>query len=132
MDDFSTDKMVDATAVVMEEVINCLNKFRDLYLAEKDPSIKKLYWWQMIQLLPSSYMQRRTIMMNYEVANHIINNRMGHKLDEWRKLCLALVHLPHAEVMFDYWINYKPKFLEKAEKISGTEMPDIVLKKEGE
>ena len=126
MDDFSTDKMVDATAVVMEEVINCLNKYRDLYLTEEDSDMKKLYWWQMIQLLPSSYMQRRTIMMNYEVANHIINDRMSHKLDEWRELCLALVHLPHAEVMFDYWINREPKFLESVKKISDMGRANIV------
>lgn len=130
-DDFSTDKMVDATAVVMEEVINCLNKFRDLYLAEKDPDIKKLYWWQMIQLLPSSYMQRRTVMFNYEVANHIINDRMDHKLDEWRELCLALLQLPHAPVVFDYWINFKPKFLARVEKIADMGRPNIIrIKKE--
>lgn len=127
IDDFSTDKMVDATAVVLEEVINCLNKFRDLYLAEEDSDIKKLYWWQMIQLLPSSYMQRRTIMMNYEVANHIINDRMNHKLDEWRELCLALLQLPHAPVTFDYWINFKPKFLANVEKITGGKVLDTKL-----
>lgn len=132
MDDFSTDKMVDASAVVMEEVINCLNKFRDLYLAEKDPDIKKLYWWQMIQLLPSSYMQRRTIMMNYEVANHIINDRMDHKLDEWKELCLALVHLPHAEVMLDYWLNPEYKYLAEAKKLSEYGRSNILSIKEME
>lgn len=97
MDDFSTDRMVDATAVVMEEVINCLNKFRNLYLEQKGGDIKKLFWWQMIQLLPSSYNQRRTIMLNYEVLSRIHFDRENHKLDEWREFCKWIETLPMAK-----------------------------------
>lgn len=62
---------------------NVLNHFRDLYLKTKD----KKYWWQMIQLLPSSYNQKRTVMLNYEVLANIYKSRRNHKLDEWRTFC---------------------------------------------
>lgn len=70
--DYSAFGMMDAT-------IHNLNKFRDLYLQTKD----KKYWWQMIQLLPSSYNQKRTVMLNYEVLANIYKSRKNHKLDEW-------------------------------------------------
>ena len=66
---------------VLEHVIVILNRQRDKYLETKD----KKYWWQMIQLLPSSYNQKRTVMMNYEVLANIYKSRNGHKLDEWRE-----------------------------------------------
>ena len=65
---------------ILNGIINMLNKARDLYLETKD----KKYWWQMIQLLPSSYNQKRTVMMNYEVLANIYKSRKNHKLDEWR------------------------------------------------
>lgn len=64
---------------ILNGIINMLNKARDLYLETKD----KKYWWQMIQLLPSSYNQKRTVMMNYEVLANIYKSRKDHKLDEW-------------------------------------------------
>lgn len=64
---------------LLGHVINHLNVYRELYLKTKD----KKYWWQMIQLLPSSYNQKRTVMCNYEVLAHIYQDRKGHKLDEW-------------------------------------------------
>lgn len=64
---------------ILNDIINMLNKARDLYLETKD----KKYWWQMIQLLPSSYNQKRTVMMNYEVLANIYKSRRNHKLDEW-------------------------------------------------
>ena len=70
-----------------------LNKYRELYLVTKD----KKYWWQMIQLLPSSYNQRRTIDINYEVALNIIRQRTGHKLDEWHVFIDELMKLPCME-----------------------------------
>lgn len=76
---------------------NVLNHYRQLYLETKD----KRYWWQMIQLLPSSYNQKRTIDLNYEVAMNIIRQRTGHKLDEWRMFCLALMDLPYMEDFTD-------------------------------
>ena len=66
---------------ILHGIINMLNKARDLYIETKD----KQYRWQMIQLLPSSYNQKRTVMMNYEVLANIYKSRNGHKLDEWRE-----------------------------------------------
>ena len=62
-------------------ICDVLNKYRDLYLKTKD----KKYWWQMIQLLPSSYNQKRTVMLNYEVLANIYKSRKNHKLDEWKE-----------------------------------------------
>lgn len=72
-----------------------LNHFRDLYLKTKD----KKYWWQMIQLLPSSYNQTRNVMMNYEVLANIYESRKDHKLDEWRKFCKWIEELPYSELI---------------------------------
>lgn len=71
-------------------IIGCLNNYRKKYLETKD----KKWWWQMIQLLPSSYNQRRTVTMNYEVAATMIRQRTGHKLDEWRAFVAVLLDLP--------------------------------------
>lgn len=67
----------------LQKQIELLNKCRDLYLKTKD----KKYWWQMIQLLPSSYNQKRTVMMNYETLHNIYEQRKNHKLDEWVQFC---------------------------------------------
>ena len=75
--------------------INVLNYYRNKYLETKD----KKYWWQMIQLLPSSYNQRRTVMMNYEVLANIYKSRKDHKLDEWRELCKWIEDLPYSELI---------------------------------
>ena len=77
--------------VVLKDTIDALNIARELYLVSKD----KDYWWQMIQLLPSSYNQRRTITMNYENVMNIINQRTGHKLDEWNEFVKILRELPY-------------------------------------
>ena len=69
-----------------------LNRARELYLKTKD----KKYWWQMIQLLPSSYNQKRTVQLNYEVLNAIYYDRRLHKLDEWREFCKWIESLPYA------------------------------------
>ena len=74
---------------------NVLNHFRDLYLETKD----KKYWWQMIQLLPSSYNQRRTVMLNYEVLANIYKSRRNHKLDEWHTFCDWIEGLPYSELI---------------------------------
>ena len=70
----------------MYNIVDELNKNRNLFIETKD----KDYWWQLIQLLPSSYNQKRTVQMNYQVAQHIYNARKDHKLDEWRELCEIL------------------------------------------
>ncbi len=80
---------------IMALIIVMLNKCRDLYLQTKD----KKYWWQMIQLLPSSYNQRRTVMLNYEVLANIYKSRRNHKLDEWRKMCEWIEALPYPEII---------------------------------
>jgi hypothetical protein len=75
--------------------INVLNYYRGKYLATKD----KEYWWQLIQLLPSSYNQRRTIMLNYEVLANIYKSRQNHKLDEWHTFCDWIETLPYSELI---------------------------------
>ena len=70
---------------VLTIIIKALNRYRDRYLETKD----KKYWWQMIQLLPSSYKQKRTVMMNYEVLANIYKSRRNHKLDEWAETKLV-------------------------------------------
>ena len=79
----------------LDAVIFALNQYRDKYNAEKDPERKKVYWWQMIQLLPSSYNQLRTVDLNYEVARNQYFARRNHKLDEWHTYCHALESLPY-------------------------------------
>ena len=80
---------------ILEETINMLNKAREMFLETKD----KKYWWQMIQLLPSSYNQKRTVMLNYEVLANIYKSRKDHKLDEWRDFCSWIETLPYSELI---------------------------------
>lgn len=82
----------------LELVISFLNCAREKYIETKD----KKYWWQMIQLLPSSYNQKRTVMMNYEVLSNIYRSRKDHKLDEWRELCKWIKELPYSEIITGY------------------------------
>ena len=77
------------------DTISALNNARDLYLKTND----KKYWWQMIQLLPSSYNQRRTVMLNYEVLANMYKSRRNHKLDEWHTLCDWIESLPYSELI---------------------------------
>lgn len=100
LDDFSHEHLIENEPIptriysaegMMEATIENLNMFRLLYLKTKD----KKYWWQMIQLLPSSYNQKRTVMINYEVAYNIVKQRTGHKLDEWHVLVDELKKLPY-------------------------------------
>ena len=72
-----------------------LNRYREKYLETKD----KKYWWQIIQLLPSSYNQRRTVMLNYEVLANIYKSRRNHKLDEWVIFCDWIKKLPYSELI---------------------------------
>lgn len=94
MDDFSYENLIlgDGTGV-LRGVINALNAFRNNFLKTKD----KKFWWQLIQLLPSSYNQRRTVMLNYEVAVAMMKQRRGHKLDEWREFVKILNNLPYMQ-----------------------------------
>lgn len=81
--------------VCMDNVISALNVSREKYIETKD----KKYWWQMIQLLPSSYNQRRTVMLNYEVLANIYKSRQNHKLDEWHTFCDWIKMLPYSELI---------------------------------
>lgn len=80
---------------ILNLTIKMLNRCRDLYVQTKE----KTYWWQMIQLLPSSYNQRRTVMLNYEVLANIYKSRKGHKLDEWNSFCDWIEKLPYSELI---------------------------------
>ena len=97
LDDFSHEHLLEDEAIeFMKHLVDGLNFYRKKFLETKD----KVYWWQMIQLLPSSYNQRRTLTMNYEVVATIIRQREGHKLDEWNEFVKVLKGLPYmAEIM---------------------------------
>lgn len=112
LDDFSTDKLQTAynddpmdahfegatrygSDDVMNIIIKVLNYYRHRYILTKD----KKYWWQMIQLLPSSYNQTRNVMLNYEVLANIYKSRKDHKLDEWREFCRWITTLPYSELI---------------------------------
>lgn len=99
--DFSCEHMKPTSIKMMLDIIDILNKYRADYNnpeAEK-LGVKKDYWWQMIQLLPSSYNQRRTVMLNYEVLANIYKSRKEHKLDEWREFCKWIESLPYSEII---------------------------------
>lgn len=96
LDDFSHEHLNDECENRLYDVILTLNDCRDKYLETRNKS----YWWQMIQLLPSSYNQKRTVSMNYENAVNMILQRSGHKLDEWNKFTNVLKELPYlADIM---------------------------------
>ena len=110
LEDFSCEKLITREQPLVEGVdaveppnavwlmnrtIQTLNQYRNLYLQTK----YKKYWWQMIQLLPSSYNQRRTVMLNYEVLANMYKSRRNHKLDEWVYFCAEIERLPHSELI---------------------------------
>ena len=82
-------------AALMQSTIDGLNTARDLFLQTKE----KKWWWQMIQLLPTSFNQRRTVLLNYEVLANIYRSRRNHKLDEWHTLCDWITALPYSELI---------------------------------
>lgn len=90
LDDFSTDMLTDFDC--LDSIIASLNKNRDLYLKTMD----KKYWWQIIQILPSSYNQKRTVMLSYEVLHKMYNERKSHKLYEWISFCKKIRELPNS------------------------------------
>ena len=94
LDDFSCEKLYDPLGD-LRPIIDRLNVYRERYLETKD----KNDWWQMIQLLHSSYNQKRTVMLNYEVLANIYESRRNHKLDEWHTLCDWIEELPYSELI---------------------------------
>lgn len=106
LDDFSCEHLDIRTKELLEETIKTLNDYRKLYIEYNPDDFeikgcpnKKDIWWQMIQLLPSSYNQTRNIMMNYEVLANIYKSRKNHKLDEWREFCKWIETLPYSELI---------------------------------
>lgn len=105
LDDFSHEHLIDEYwedgfwesewLDDLRTTIARLNRARNRFLKTKD----KKYWWQMIQLLPSSYNQRRTVMLNYEVLRNQYHARKNHKLDEWHDYCKMLEALPHSDLI---------------------------------
>ena len=92
LDDFSHEHLTDVSMGVLCYTIDNLNNCRELFLVDKN----KEWWWQMIQLLPSSYNQRRTVQLNYAVLKNMYHSRKNHKLDEWREFCKWIEELPHS------------------------------------
>lgn len=96
--DFMTGDVELLPIEILDYTINCLNLCRERYLKTND----KEYWDQMIQLLPSSYNQKRTVMLNYEVLSNIYQSRKNHKLDEWHTFCHWIEELPYSELITGY------------------------------
>lgn len=92
-----------SVGVLRDIIIKALNFNREKYLETKD----KKYWWQMIQLLPSSYNQKRTVMLNYEVLANIYKSRRSHKLDEWKDFCKWIEGLPYSELITGQFVEEK-------------------------
>ena len=97
LDDFSHEHLHNMFIYQLKDTIIMLNHARTKYLESKD----KDYWWQMIQLLPSSYNQKRTVTMNYENVVTMIRQRTGHKLDEWNDFVALLHGLPYVAEIID-------------------------------
>lgn len=111
LEDFSTEHLCKSNIEVLEDLILELEYWRNKFVNYDEyckvvPEFREMYskkdcWWQMIQLLPSSYNQRRTVMLNYEVLANIYKSRRNHKLDEWHVFCEWIENLPYAELITD-------------------------------
>ena len=113
LEDFSCEHLCDDELELLKEIVTCLNMNRIAFIAKDDKRVdqysvmsdecyakyKKKLWWQMIQLLPSSYNQRRTVMLNYEVLANIYKSWRNHKLDEWHTFCDWIEGLPYNELI---------------------------------
>ena len=98
--DFSTEHLYPEVREAFENtIIKYLNEARKTYNFLSDTPSKKDAWWQMIQLLPTSYNQKRTVMLNYEVLANIYKSRRNHKLDEWHTFCDWIEELPYSELI---------------------------------
>lgn len=98
LEDFSCEHLQNSWLAHLKETIRLLNEARDAY-NWCNTDAKKDWWWQMIQLLPSSYNQRRTVMLNYEVLANMYKSRRNHKLDEWHTFCEWIESLPYSELI---------------------------------
>lgn len=93
LDDFSMEHLIPRALDTLQATVDALNAYRSDYIQTKD----KIAWWQLIQLLPQSYNQKRTITMTYENLLNMVSQRRGHKLDEWHDFCDWVFTLPYAE-----------------------------------
>lgn len=104
-DDFSCEHLERRASLTLKKVIDDLNYYREYYISLAKQNVSgsdtkaKDIWWQMIQLLPTSYNQRRTVMLNYEVLANIYKSRRNHKLDEWHTFCDWIETLPYSELI---------------------------------
>lgn len=94
-EDFSTDHLIPRMKEVLDVTIANLNACRGNFLETQD----KKWWWQIIQLLPTSYNQKRTVQLNYAVLRNIYHSRKNHKLDEWHDFCHWIEGLPYSELI---------------------------------
>lgn len=95
LDDFSHEHLGFQSVRVLKDTIKVMNDFREEFIKDHE----KENWWQLIQLLPSSYNQKRTVMLNYEVLANIYKSRRHHKLDEWHTLCDWIESLPYSKLI---------------------------------
>ena len=95
MDDFSREHLLTGSMFMLHQVVDLLNEAREKYLETKE----MVWWHQMIQLLPTSYNQRRTVMLNYEVLANMYHSRKNHKLQEWHTFCEWIESLPYSELI---------------------------------
>lgn len=113
LENFSCEHLTEQSITLLEDIVNLLNMYRALYISKTDQRVdsytimsdecytkyKKDIWWQLIQLLPTSYNQKRTVMLNYEVLANIYKSRRNHKLDEWHTFCDWIESLPYSELI---------------------------------
>lgn len=100
VDDFSHEHLDALSLIQLKNIVDYLNKCRDNYLGDYGKiNGQQSMWWQMIQLLPTSYNQKRTVLLNYEVLAGIYPMRKDHKLDEWHTFCDWIRDLPHSDVI---------------------------------
>lgn len=92
-DDFSTEHLCERSVLVLKNLIDIINLERENFIYSQD----KDCWWQIIQLLPSSYNQKRTVQLNYAVLKNMYYARKNHKLDEWKSICAWIKTLPYAK-----------------------------------
>ena len=97
LDDFSHEHLSPNSQKVLSHIIKCMNDYREEFLKDRG----KHNWWQMIQLLPSSYNQKRTVTMTYENVISMIKQRTGHKLTEWEDFCIILKELPYIKEIME-------------------------------
>lgn len=107
---------VNIFETVARPIVDKLNELRDYYLNEQDQEKKKEIWYSILQLLPCSYNQKRTVMMNYEVLANIYKSRKNHKLDEWREFCDWIKTLPYSELITGEHFLTHDEIMEKLDK----------------